>query len=91
MAHPSNGTDICRAYFTHNGQRYQTTRFRGGRLEIYRIEDTGLEMWEGYAHEVNMDLAEAAYDAFEKAPGQRWLFDAGSARFLMRSDGSYAH
>lgn len=91
MSHPSNGTDITRAYFTHNGQRYQTTRFRGGKLEVYRIEDTGLEMFEGYACDVNMDLAQAAYDAFQKAPGQRWLFDAGSIGCLMLSDGRWAH
>lgn len=91
MSHPSNGTDICKAHFSLNGQRYQVTQFRGGKLEVYRIEQSGLEMFEGYACDVNIDLAEAAYDAFQKAPGQRWLFDAASARFLMLSDGRYAH
>jgi len=91
MSHPSNGSDICRHYFTHNGQRYQVTSFRGGKLEVYLIEDTGLEMWQGYCHEVDMDLGQAAYDAFQKAPGQRWLFDAGSISCLMLSDGSWAH
>jgi hypothetical protein len=85
-----NDTDICRSYFTHNGQRYQTTIFRGGKLEVYRIEDTGLEMFDGYACDVNIDLAQAAYDAFQNAPGQRWLFDAGSESRLRLSDGRWA-
>jgi hypothetical protein len=91
MSHPSNGTDICKAHFTYNGRRFQVTQFRGGRLEVYRIEQNGLEMFEGYVGDLrDLDLAEAAYDAFQGAPGQRWLFDAASERFLMLSDGRWA-
>lgn len=85
-------SDICKAHFTYNGRRFQVTQFRGGKLEVYRIEQSGLEMFEGYACDLrDIDLAQAAWDAFQSAPGQRWLFDAASAHFLMRSDGSYAH
>jgi len=91
MSHPHNGTDVTRKYFSHNGQRYQVTSFRGGKLEIYHVEDDGLEMWKGYCHEVNVDLGEAAYDAFQDAPGQRFLFDAGSASLLLLKDRRWAH
>lgn len=90
MSHPYNGTDICRSHFTHNGELYRVVQFRGGKLEIYLIED-GLEMWQGYCHEVNMDLGQAAYDAFQAAPGQRFLFDAGSASLLLLEDRRWAH
>jgi len=58
--------------FTHNRNSYRVTAFRGGKLEVYKNED-GLEMFQGYLHQVNIDLAEAAYDAFHQAKGQLML------------------
>lgn len=81
-------TDITTKTFTFRGRPYRVTSFRGGPLEVYRVEETGLEMCEGYAFELkDVDLAQAAFDAFQGAPGQRWLFDVGSERFHIGSDG----
>lgn len=82
--------DIVRSFFAHNGEQYRVVQFRGGKLEIYLIEN-GLEMWQGYCHEVNMDLGQAAYDALQAAPGQRFLFDSGSASLLLLEDRRWAH
>ena len=66
--------DLIRSFFAHNGQQYRVVQFRGGKLEVYLCEQgTGLELWQGYCHEVDIDLGNAAYDAFQGAPGQRWL------------------
>lgn len=83
--------DIARSFFTHNGQRYRVVQFRGGPLEIYLVEEgSGLELFQGYAPQVNLDLAEAAWDAFQKAPGQRFLFDVASEPVVMLNDRRWA-
>ena len=64
--------DIVTNTFTHNHTNYRVTSFCGGNMEVYKVED-GLEMYQGHVHEVNLDLGEAAYAAFETAKGQRHL------------------
>lgn len=66
--------DIITATFNHSGTPHRVTQFRGGPLEVYSIGADGLESWKGYASKVSIDLAERAWDAFQAAPGQRWLF-----------------
>ena len=72
-----NGT-LLTATFNHNGNPYRVTSFRGHSLEIYAINGyadcPGLERFLGYARDVNLDLAEAAFDAFQKVSGQLALF-----------------
>lgn len=68
--------EIIRNHFTYNKKTYRVVQFRGGKLEVYKVEDDGLEMFQGYLYQVNIDLSWAAWDAFQKAPGQRWLFAA---------------
>ena len=69
--------EIITSQFKFKDKPYRVTQFRGGKLEIYRIEKDGLEMFIGYVstywHE---GLATAAWNAFQQAPGQRWLFSA---------------
>lgn len=85
-----NTTDIITTTFNHNNSSYRVTQLRGGSLEIYRA-DSYPEMFVGYASEVNIDLANAAWDAFQDTPGQRWLFDVGSEFIHRLSDGRWAH
>jgi hypothetical protein len=70
-------TDIITNTFNHNNTTYRVTSFRGGNLEIYTdyIDTPGLEKFLGYASDVNMDLANAAYDAMRAAQGQPFLFN----------------
>jgi hypothetical protein len=73
----ANGTLITATFF-HNGISYRVSSFKGGSLEIYSTngysDAPGLERFLGYARDVNLDLAEKAFDAFRKVPGQRALF-----------------
>lgn len=55
--------EILTNTFYHNNTFYRVTSFRGGDLEIYK-DDNGLDIWQGYIHEVSIDLGEAAYDAY---------------------------
>ena len=82
--------NLIRAFFTHNGQRYRVVQYNGGPLEVYLVESDGLEMFQGYAPQVNIDLAEAAWDAFQTAPGQRLLFDVASQPVVMLNDRRWA-
>ena len=70
--------------FNYRGRPYRVTQFRGGRLEVYRVEPDGLEMFEGYTGDLlDIDLANAAWDAFQVAPGQRWLMDVNPRYVLV--------